>query len=537
MALSLLLSTLVQLLILVILGVSAWIQHRKRAHTLLARNGIPSEPVDDILWGNMRTMMKGSGTPVINQWHSKYGRIFGYYLGSKAKVVVSDLELLSRIQIKQFNHFVQRTIFNVVGGFELWPQYEKSLISDRISDTRWKEQRSLLSSAFSSAKLKSAVPLVNDAIVTMMNLLEQQRTEDPENQFNMHKVFQGLTMDSIGRSAFGVQTKAQENPDDPFFASVRRVFESHLTKITALPFMADLLLPEFTLLWYPLRRIQWIILRALGMSNEAIQVSVIRSIMKKRMTDNSSLKKDEFAGHDLLQQMIDANVEDSEVKPTGEEQVRRVHKMSSDEIVSNSMLFFDAGYETTSTLLTFLAHVLVSYPDVQTRVRRELIESLAGEDTIGYNALTGLPYLDAVINETLRFYPPITMFVTRRGTVDLIAGDICIPKGTVILVPVYVLHHDAEYWSEPETFDPERWLGERKKQIKPLAFQPFGAGPRNCIGMRFALLEVKMAVANLLLKYELKACAKTQLAQDLELQWKPISLVPKHGVFVKLQPL
>lgn len=525
------LSPMIQIAILIIIALVTWINYRRKRFNFLAENGIPSEPIYDFLWGSMKKMTSHQNQPVLAEWRKKYGRIFGYYLGPKAKVVVADLDVLSRVQIKESNNFNQKTLFNVVGGFELYPEYECSLFSDRVSDARWKEQRSLLSAAFSSAKLKSSVPLINDAIDTMMDILEEQRTKHPKEDINIYKVFQGLTMDTIGRSAFGVETNAQKKPDDPFFASVRRVFEHHMDKVHAIPFVADLLLPEFTFFWYPLRRVQWIIMRMLGKSDIADQVKVINNIMRQRKNDPK------LARDDLLQRMMEANIEEEQVSKGNEKTGTKVHRMTTSEIVSNSMLFFDAGYETTSTLLGFLAHVLVSNQNIQDRIRSEIMNLFEKDNSLEYNTLGGLPYLDAVINETLRYYPPITMFVTRKGKVDLVHGNIRIPKGVVILVPVFLLHHDPDYWEKPEVFDPERFLGERKKQIKPLAFQPFGAGPRICIGMRFALLEAKMAIANILLKYKLVPGQQTKLADKLELEYKPISMVPKDGVFVQLEPV
>lgn len=530
------LTILIQIFTITALLLFTWIQFRRKKLNFLAENGIKSEPVDNLLWGNLQTMMNRN-MPIIGEWHSKYGRIFGYYLGIKPKVVVTDLEILSRIQIKESNNFIAKTIFNVKGGIELYPHYEKSLISDTISDLRWKEQRSLLSTAFSSAKLKSSVPLIDDAIITMMKLLEENRLKSKDGEVEIYKIFQGLTMDTIGRSAFGVETNAQEKPDDPFFVSVRRVFESHMDKLYALPFMADLLLSEFTLLWYPIRRIQWIFMRFLGMSDTEYQVKIISNILQQRKKNAESLERNKFARNDLLQQMIEANFEENKTVANQEGTGLRVHRMKTNEIVSNSMLFFDAGYETTSTLLGFLAHVLVSHENIQEAVRKEIVDLYEKDHVLEYNTLAGLPYLDAVINETLRYYPPITMFVTRKGKVDLVHGKIRIPKGVPILVPVYLLHHDPDYWNEPQLFDPERWLGERKKEIKPLAFQPFGAGPRICIGMRFALLEAKMAIANILLKYQLKPGHKTQLGNKLQIEYKPISMVPKDGVHVRLIPI
>lgn len=104
------------------------------------------------------------------------------------------------------------------------------------------------------------------------------------------------------------------------------------------------------------------------------------------------------------------------------------------------------------------------------------------------------------------------------------------------MIPVYHLHHDSKLWDSPEKFMPSRFEGANKKLIHPTQWLPFGSGPRNCIGIRFALLEAKLSVANILLKFRLEPGPHTEIG-DVELDFKIISLTPKKGIFVKAIPL
>jgi cytochrome P450 len=141
----------------------------------------------------------------------------------------------------------------------------------------------------------------------------------------------------------------------------------------------------------------------------------------------------------------------------------------------------------------------------------------------------------AVLNESMRLFPPVTFFVTREAEKDFKYKDITIPAGCDVICSVHELHHDPKLWEEPEKFDPERFLGTNKGKINPVAFQPFGTGPRNCIGMRFAILEIKLALARLLCKYKLVAGPSTEV--DIQVDYKPITMTPKNGVFVRAIPL
>ena len=112
-----------------------------------------------------------------------------------------------------------------------------------------------------------------------------------------------------------------------------------------------------------------------------------------------------------------------------------------------------------------------------------------------------IPYMDQFINEVLRFYPP-AIRNDRKVTDDvtLVLEDgrkIILKKGMVVTVPTYVIHHLDEYYPEPEKFDPDRWSAENKNKMNPYAYLPFGMGPRNCIGMRFALEELKISLCTL----------------------------------------
>lgn len=207
--------------------------------------------------------------------------------------------------------------------------------------------------------------------------------------------------------------------------------------------------------------------------------------------------------------------------------------LDDDDITQNAFLVLVAGYETTSNTLTLVSHMLVNYPDVQEKVRQELMAALGPDDEeISYNTIQKLPYLNCVIQETMRLYPPIFAFVTREAVVDKQYGKLRIPTGTAIMAATEYIHRDPSNWENPDTFDPERFLPERRKGQNPLAFQPFGAGPRNCIGMRFAQMELRFTLAHILRKYRLEATPNSD-KDPAEIDMNPLVLRIKRGVHVK----
>jgi len=129
-----------------------------------------------------------------------------------------------------------------------------------------------------------------------------------------------------------------------------------------------------------------------------------------------------------------------------------------------------------------------------------------------------LKTLDNVISETLRLFPPAVR-TERFADVDYKLADtgIVIPKGMLVTIPLYAMHRDSEHFPDPEKFDPDRFLPEEREKRHPYAFLPFGAGPRNCVAMRFALMEVKVCLIHVLSNFRIKRCSKTKVPLDYHL--------------------
>ena len=131
--------------------------------------------------------------------------------------------------------------------------------------------------------------------------------------------------------------------------------------------------------------------------------------------------------------------------------------------------------------------------------------------------VSDIPYVDQFLNEVLRFYPPsirIHREVSRDVTLTRDDGQtIRLDKGTIVAIPIYAIHHLEEYYPDPEKFDPDRWSPENKSKINPYAYLPFGMGPRNCVGMRFAMEELKIALCSLVYKFRFYPIPETPVKQ------------------------
>jgi cytochrome P450 len=171
--------------------------------------------------------------------------------------------------------------------------------------------------------------------------------------------------------------------------------------------------------------------------------------------------------------------------------------MADAELRDELLTLLMAGHETTATALAWTMHRILTEPGVQARVRREVVAA-APSGRLALDALGDLTYLDAVIRETLRLNPviPDVMRLLRRPTE--IAGRE-LPAGVAVAPNIYAAHRRPETWPDPERFLPERFLGKRPN---PYEYFPFGGGMRRCLGMAFALLEMKVVLATLFARAE-----------------------------------
>ncbi|TMC22924.1 MAG: cytochrome P450 [Chloroflexi bacterium] len=169
--------------------------------------------------------------------------------------------------------------------------------------------------------------------------------------------------------------------------------------------------------------------------------------------------------------------------------------MSDEQLMAECLTLFGAGHETTATALSWTWYLLCQHPEIYQKVQQEVDSILQGR-TPTYADLAQLPYCLQVFKEALRLYPP-AYAMSRRALRDVEIDGYRVPKDGVALIAPYTLQRREEYFPEPETFNPERFTPEREKQLPRYAYMPFGAGPRICIGLHFAMMEGHLLLATL----------------------------------------
>ncbi|XP_048463519.1 thromboxane-A synthase-like isoform X3 [Rhincodon typus] len=273
-------------------------------------------------------------------------------------------------------------------------------------------------------------------------------------------------MDVIASVAFGTQIDSQRNPDDPFVKHAKMVFNVNFFK--PLIFLNII----FPFIMMPFR----LVMPHTSMTKaNAFFIKVIKDIIAQRDRQPTDQKR-----RDFLQLMLDARIstdyttmekfdvtnssgeieespETQNAKDMAKSSPARIQKkvLSLNKIFGQAFIFFAAGYETTSSTLSFVSYLLATHPESQELLLKEVDEFYESHIIPDYNNVQNLTYLDMVISESLRMYPPGVRF-SRVCEKDCLVNGQFIPAGITVEVPVGVLHYDPKYWSEPEKFKPER---------------------------------------------------------------------------------
>ncbi|KAJ8965319.1 hypothetical protein NQ314_004213 [Rhamnusium bicolor] len=190
--------------------------------------------------------------------------------------------------------------------------------------------------------------------------------------------------------------------------------------------------------------------------------------------------------------------------------------------------------------MCFTAYELATNPDVQDKLRAEIHATLEEcGDKLTYDGLLKMKYMDMVVSESLRKWPneaAVDRVCNKPYTINPATPEekpLYLEKGAVLWLPIFAIHRDPQYYPDPDRFDPERFNDENKGKINPYTYCPFGLGPRNCIGSRFALLETKIIFFYILQHFELVPVEKSQI--PLKISKTSVNMISEGGFWFGLK--
>ncbi|XP_041969448.1 cytochrome P450 6a2-like [Aricia agestis] len=471
--------------------------------------GVPG-PVPGAPYGNLEDVIKRRAQffqPYADAYF-KYRHLpyVGMYAFSEPVLNVHDPDLAKLILITHFDHFQAHGIFS---------PGDRDSLSDHIFNAhgrRWRRLRNKLTPAFSSVKLKGAMPVINDITDSAIKYIDDLYSKD--EPINISQFYEKFTMEIIGNVGFGVVCDGFKNKKSEFVLYGHEYFEPTFCRsiIRLIGFFAPKVLKVFSL-------------KRVRKETEHFFWNLLKEMVAYRQRNN-------YQRNDYLQTLIDLKGND-EHADGNEVEIEFTQK----DLCANMMMYMFAGYETSATTGQFAIFELTCNPLIQDRARveiRQVLENHKGKVT--YEALKEMTYLNMIIDETMRKYPPMRALF-RRCTKDyLIPGtNVTIEKGTLIFIPIQAIQMDPEYFPNPQEFQPERFSPGNKKKLHPCVWMPFGEGPRKCLGMRQGYLQSKMSLVRILMKYEMILDKRTEV--PITNKVSALANASNTGIWIRLKEL
>lgn len=402
-----------------------------------------------------------------------YGDIARIPLTFQSRIFINHPGLIEQVLVTQQHKFhkgalVKRATARLLG--------EGLLTSEGAF---WRRQRNLAQPAFHHARVAEYAPaMVEQALARVESWREGEARDVCEEMMR-------LTMGIAVKTLFGTEMTAEGNL---VTEAVGRLMRYELRRLRS-----------------PVRLPKSWPTRASRRANQAYEY--LDSLVYRIIADRRTAGKE---GHDLLSMLISATDEHGS-------------RMTAQQLRDETMTLFLAGHETTALTLAWTWHLLAENARTEVLLHEELCRVLGGRSP-QMEDLERLPYLDGVISESLRLYPP-AYALARTATEPFELAGYRFPAGTTVLMSQWVMHRDPRYFADPTVFRPERWLDGLARRLPAFAYFPFGGGPRRCIGQGFAHMEAMLLVATIAQRYRLRTVPDHPVAPD-----PLVTLRARHGI-------
>ncbi|CAG9860683.1 unnamed protein product [Phyllotreta striolata] len=435
-------------------------------------------------------------------------RYYGAYLFNYPILVVKDPDLIKEITIRDFEHFEDHSAWLPEQSDPLWNQ---NLFS--LKGQKWKDLRNFFRPTFTSSRIKTMYKLMNRCAESFVEYFAEK--EEDLIEVDLKYTFKRFTCNVIATTVFGVRVDTLRKPDSRFYQMGLEA--TNTSGFRSFIYLLHYLFPESVL--------KFLRIKVYSENVRTFFSNLVEDTMRTREEQN-------IYRPDLIQLILDAKkgklIKEDNVIDRGFAVARQeenygtsdthARDITNTEITAQALIFFFGGFDTVSALMKFTAYELVVNQEIQRKLRAEINEKYAKcNGAISYEEILDMNYLDMVISECLRKWPSglaVERVCTKSYVIQPKLPDereVTLDVGTLITIPTFGIHRDPEYYPDPEVFDPERFNEENKRLIKPYTFFPFGLGPRNCIGSRFAILEAKVLLVHLLRRFEIVPTEKSTI--------------------------
>nr|CAD7588092.1 unnamed protein product [Timema genevievae] len=441
---------------------------------------------------------------------NKFGSIFRLWLGSELFIFVSDPKYVETIlssskMLDKGNNY--KFLHRWLGA---------GLLTS--SGPTWRKHRKIISPTFHFKILEGCMDVFNANSLKMVQKLQEQESDE---EFNINPYVTLCALDIICETAMGVNINAQDGGSADFVQATREMGEA-ITKRTFQPWLQ----PDLIFCLSDNGRRQK---KSIGILHEMTD-----KIIKQRKEELAEQEK-----RDMEDQLKQNEDDDLCIKKRRAFLDMMLEASKYDEVMSIAELreevhtFMFEGHDMTTSGISFILSSLSHNQDIQDRVVEEL-ESIFGDSDrdATYRDIQEMKYLELVVKESQRMFPSLPMYV-RNIKEDIEMDGYTLPKGANVSIVNILMHRDANFFPDPEKFDPERFTPENCHGRNPYQYVPFSAGPRNCIGQKFAMLEMKTVVSKVLRSYKLLPGSTTNKMEELVYN---LVLKNVNGARVRLVP-
>ncbi|XP_076763525.1 putative cytochrome P450 6a14 [Xylocopa sonorina] len=462
--------------------------------------GVPG-PRPMPVFGNMKNvvLLKTSTSHFVRDIYYEYKDepMVGIFIWRTPVIILHDPELIKDVLIRDFSKFADRGFPVVEKAEPLSPNLFN------LEAERWRPMRAKLSPIFTSGKLREMFPLIMEC----SNHLEQylDKLVSKGEPVECRELIAKYTTDVIGSCAFGLEINALSDEESEFRRVGRQVFGS-LSQV--IRFRIKEMAPTFyNLLGY------------------VLPPTEITTFYTKIIVDTLAYRKENnIVRPDFVNMLLELKKNADKVETI---------ELTDTLLTAQAFVFFVAGFETSATTMTHVLYELALNDNIQKKLRQEIKEHFEKNNgELKYDDIKNMTYLDLVFRETLRKYPPGPILI-RKSVADYTFKNtkVTIPKKSFVWVPLYALHHDPAIYPNPDAFIPERFTDDAVAARHPMHYLPFGDGPRNCIGARFAIYQSKIGLITILRNYRVEVCDKTMIPYVID----PASFLvsPKGGIYLK----
>ncbi|XP_073844486.1 cytochrome P450 6a2-like [Musca autumnalis] len=457
----------------------------------------------DLFYGNMKAA--GRTQPLKQPFHDFYQKykdrapFGGFYLSLRRAIVLFDLELIKRVMITDFQNFSHR------GSYYNEKDDPLSAHLFQLDGPKWKEMRTKLTPTFTSGKMKFMFPTVVEVGERFVTVLKELLEKENDEGIEIRELLARFTTDVIGCCAFGLECNSLKDPNAKFRKMGQKVFTKR--RHGRMVFAFAQAFPDLA--------------RRMGVCFIPEDVSeffmkVVRETVEYR--ERERIQRNDFMN--ILIELKNRNDKDG---------------LTLEQIAAQAFVFFLAGFETSSSTMSFALYELAMNENMQNKARLEINEVLAKYDNkLTYEGVKELKYLQQILYETMRKYS-VASLVIRKALADypVPGSQHVIEKGTVLIIPIDAIHHDPRIYPNPSEFIPERFTQEEIAKRHSMSWLPFGEGPRNCIGLRFGKMQAMIGLTLLLKNFKFSLTQKTPV--PLVYDEQSIVLTAKGGIYLRLE--